>query len=204
MIRLFFILLLTCPMQLYASSGQQNHITLTLPEQVIAGFIKSALPLDIDHGSPNLDGKIAVTDIRNCRIKNNHLFADLTITGQNLHLVTNIAGQNIRLRVGTMIFYLKAKTALRYDLKRHTLYVHPQVNEVQSQQEGHGEIANLLLPLINNREFPISMKKMHPFVADTGNKRLQIGMDVKNIKIVNGALELHIFPQIKSGRQAGK
>ncbi|MEN8190942.1 MAG: hypothetical protein ABFS19_13940 [Thermodesulfobacteriota bacterium] len=199
MIRLVLLLLLLFPANIFAAAptpAARQYVTLNLPQQVLTSCVKKALPIKIDHGSSNLEGDILITSVNNFRVENKRLAADLILTGNDLHLVTAIGSRNIRLRVGSMQFHFKATANLRFDPRNRTLYIRPLVNNVQSSNQGQSEVANLLLPLINNREFPVTMKKLQPLIADTGAKKIAVSMELHDIRAQNGQLVFAIAPRI--------
>ena len=60
------------------------------------------------------------------------------------------------------------------------------------------ELGVLLIGLFNGREFPLAIDELQPIIADTGEKKLAIGMRIKNITIARKMLSLHLLPDIRT------
>lgn len=200
MFRLFLLFMLALPVQLNASTNHLDNITINLPEQVIVKELKNILPIDMDHSFTNLSGKLSITDIENLKFQNDHIYFDLTFLGQDLELITKVAGRDIHLELGSIAFNFNANTALRFDSKNHILFFRLFVNNIQSKDRGQKEVVKLLLPLINGKEFAIPMEKLQPIIIGIGYRQIYYNMDIINIRANHGVLEMQISPQLSIAR----
>jgi len=196
--RLFFILILIFPLQLNASDTHLDHLIINLPDKLIIKELKNALPIDITPESSHFKGNLVITDIGSLKIEKNHIYIDLAVAGKNLYVTTKIGRKDVRLDLGSMDFHLHGKTALRFDSKKKILFIRPFINNVQSSNKGQQETLKLLLPLINDTQFPVSMEDLKPVTAKIREKPIQIFMNIVDIQLTQGAIKIYIVPHIKN------
>ncbi len=176
-----------------------NNITLNLPEKVIAQAITAMLPFDIDAHSKNIQGNITVINISKLEITNQHLGCQLHLAGNNLVFVTEIAGHEIKLKVGAVEIDFKANAALRFDSAKQTLYIKPVVKDVTARGDSkNDEIGQALIALLNGREFPVTLQKIDPLIAKAGAKTVTISTIISNIQAKQDFLQLELTPEITS------
>jgi len=176
-----------------------NNITLNLPEKVIAQAITAMLPFDIDAHSKNIQGNITVINISKLEITNQHLGCQLHLAGNNLVFVTEIAGHEIKLKVGAVEIDFKANAALRFDSAKQTLYIKPVVKDVTARGDSkNDEIGQALIALLNGREFPVTLQKIDPLIAKAGAKTVTISTIIANIQAKQNFLQLELTPEITS------
>jgi hypothetical protein len=176
-----------------------NNITLNLPEEVITQAITAMLPFDIDAHSKNIQGNITIINISELEITNQHLGCQLHLAGNNLVFVTEIAGHEIKLKVGSVEIDFKANAALRFDRAKQTLYIKPVVKNVTARGDSkNDEIGQALIALLNGREFPITLQKIDPLIAKAGAKTVTISTLITNIQAKEDFLQLELTPEITS------
>ncbi len=176
-----------------------NNITLNLPEKVIAQAITAMLPFDIDAHSKNIQGNITVINISKLEITNQHLSCQLHLAGNNLIFVTEIAGHEIKLKVGAVEIDFKANAALRFDSAKQTLYIKPVVKDVTARGDSkNDEIGQALIALLNGREFPVTLQKIDPLIAKAGAKTVTISTIIANIQAKEDFIQLELTPEITS------
>lgn len=183
-------------------SRSQEFVTLSFPEAVITKAISAVLPLNIDTNSKSIQGDITVVNISELQLIDKHLICRLHLAGNNLALVTQIAGHDIRLKVGSVAVDFKTNSAIRFDRKLQTLYIKPVVENVQG--DSNTDTGQALVALLNGREFPISMKKLDPMIAETGSKTLTINTSIANIEAKPKAIQLSLIPTITTGGKGKK
>ncbi|MDR3090297.1 MAG: hypothetical protein LBU39_10850 [Desulfobulbaceae bacterium] len=189
------------PVTLQAASVKKaESIILRLPESVLAETIAAVTPFSFNSSAKMIEGVITVRGIHDLRLSANHLRARLDLAGSNLEVVTDLAGQKIRMKVGEVALAAEVLAELRFDGKRHILYVKPLVDE--SQNVGGNDVGRGLIALLNGREFPISMDDIEPFIAQVGGKTIAIATQVTDVRALPSMLELSLAPRIeKQGRQ---
>lgn len=194
---LLFLLALSWNTPGTTAFAAKNTITLSLPESVLAEATTALLPLKIDAHSKALDGDITIIKISNLQLTNGHLGCRLHLAGNNLAFLTEIAGHQIRLKVGAVQVAFQTDAAVRYDAKRQILYLKPVVKNMTATGDGaNDEIGRALVALLNGREFPISMQKLDPIVADAGAKSITINTRIVDIQAKPDILVLNLAPKI--------
>lgn len=202
--RLFFILsavfiLLTTAHPQTAQSGEP--ITLNFPQSVISEVITAALPLEVDATSKTLQGSITIISISDLQLSDNHLACRLHLAGNQLQFLTEVAGHEIRLKVGSVEIDFKADSELRFDPKQQTLFVKPTIKELTASKDAAGgDIGHALVSLLNGKEFPVNMQDMDPIIARTGAKTLTIKTRIADVKAKKKRLQIHLAPQITAGQ----
>lgn len=192
---LFFALLTTT---LAHTAPNQQAITMTLPDSVIKEAISKSLPLDFKIESDTLLGSISIDKIDNLQLKENILSSHITLSGHKLNIVTSIAGHTLRMKIGSLTMSFQCDTSFRFDSLSQTLHLKPVISNIQSSDNKKTDAASAIVLLFNNREFPLQIEKLKPIVADTGNKHLNISMDIANIELRPNNLLLSITPDIQT------
>ncbi len=176
----------------------QEAVTMTLPQSVLQEAISKSLPQEFTLQSSTLLGSLSIDRIHGLQLRKDTLSSHITLTGHQLNIVTTIAGHNLRMKIGSLTMGFQCDATIRFDAETQTLYIKPFISELHSTDKQKTELAAILVPLLNNREFPLPIEKLRPITADTGNKRLSIAMRINDISIQTGRLLLSILPQITS------
>lgn len=193
----FSALLICCTMAPANTSAADDKITLNLPEKVLAEALTQLLPMEFPADSGSLRGKIIVKKVSDVQLLDRHLRCRLHLIGDQLKILTELAGNTINLNVGTIELDFTAMAKLRFDPQTQTLYVTPVVDEINNRQEGsEGDIGQTLLAIFNGQEFPLSIKDIEPIVAKTGSKTVTINTTIANIQALPQRLELSLQPEI--------
>ena len=195
-----FFLVLIVPSLLVAAPAKDKTIFLNLPESVLAQAIGEMVPLEIDPASPGLQGSIIISRIDDLKITDQNIFCKLRLSGKKLQILTEIAGHQINLKVGEIELNFNCAARLRYDSARQTLYIKPTLSDISSPKPSNTDIGGTLLPILNEHEFPVTLRDLEPLIADTTDKTVAITMHIADIRAVNGALQLSLVPQISSTR----
>jgi hypothetical protein len=195
----FLLTLLTGTLSPAYSS--QEPITMNLPESVVKTAITKSLPLDFKLQSDTLLGSISIDKIENLQFQKNKLSSRITLSGHELNLVTSIGGHNLQMKIGTLTMSFQCDATIRFDAASQTLFIKPVITDLQSSNNQKGDIASAIVLLFNNREFPLQIEKIQPIVADTGNKFLNISMDIANIGLQPDSLLLSITPIIEATKK---
>jgi len=179
-----------------------DQITLNLPEKVISQAISAMLPFEIDAHSENMQGKITIINISKLEITDQHLACRLHLAGSNLAFLTEIAGHEIKLKVGSVEIDFKANGALRFDRATQTLYIKPVVTDVAATGDGkNGEIGQALIALLNGREFPVTLQDIDPLIAEVGVKTVTITTRIADIQAKKDHFQFQLIPSITSKTQ---
>ena len=190
---IFFILLISTS----ASGGSSpDAITMDLPQSVINEAIQKSLPLYFNVNTNSIVGAVSVDTIHNLRLKENGISNRITLSGHDLKLVTTIAGHDIRMKIGSLTLNFQCDTTIRFDAASQTLYLRPVITEIQQGGNNGADVATALMPLFNNREFPLKLQKIQPFLTDTGRKILSVSMHISAARMQPGSLQLQLTPKI--------
>jgi hypothetical protein len=197
-------LLLSLALFLAVIAGQaspaaaEEVITLMLPQAVIAKAFTALLPLPIDARSKSVQGDIVIKNIKDFKLGNNQLACRLHLAGSNLGLVTEIAGHEIKLKVGAVEIEVQANATLRYDTGQQTLFVKPVVRNLApaTGKNANADIGQALVALLNGQEFPITLQNLAPIIAKSGAKTVTINTRITDIATQPEALKLSMVPVI--------
>ncbi|MFH0780662.1 MAG: hypothetical protein V2B20_01760 [Pseudomonadota bacterium] len=180
-------------------AAAEDVITLILPESVIAKAFTSILPLSIDAHSKSIQGDILIKGINDFELSNNQLACRLRLAGTNLKFVTEIAGHEIKLKVGAVEIDVQTNATLRYDVAQQTLFVKPVIKNLSpGAKDANADIGQALVALLNGKEFPITLQNLAPIIAKSGAKTITINTRVTDIKAQPEALRLSMVPLISA------
>ena len=186
---LFFI---TVP----AFAGTNRPVSITLPDTLIKEVVHKALPVDVPIDSKAILGSVSIDAIKNIKLHKNKLSGHVTLSGHKLNIVTSIAGHKLRMKIGSLTMGFQCDASVRFDPQKQILHIKPVITELQTTDKAKTEVASLIAQLFNGREFPLQLKKLKPFAADTGDKTVNIAMHVKDVKIFPGEVHLQAIPKI--------
>lgn len=200
MIRKYFILSCFTLLTLTTFTPQiqaDDFITLHLPETVIAKATKAILPLRIDAHSKAIEGNITIINISELQLTDNHLACRLHLAGTNLALLTEIAGHEIKLKVGSVEIDFKTDAEIRFDAKKQILFIKPVVNDVSaSNTDPNADIGQALIAVLNGREFPVTMQELNPIIARAGSRTITINTTIANIEAKPKSIKLSLLPEV--------
>ena len=195
------LLLLGCTITATAAESSR-FITIILPAPVIEQAIKQSLPLPINTRNKNIKGTVTVDSITNLRLYKNALSLQAHLTGRNMKVTTNIAGRNIALNVGTVSLPISADFLLRFDRKKKTLFVKPQVKPPTKplQASNPADMLQLLIQGFSNREYPIALDDLQPLVAQVGSHQLTVHTQLQEVNTADNKLVMKLTPRIQKTR----
>lgn len=194
---IFTLSFLMISLQLQAAADTNQYITMNVPEAVIAEAMKEILPLSLNTSSSTLEGTITVVNISDLRIKNKQILCHLDIMGDNLNLVTTVANQDIRLKLGSAKLDFDCEARIRYDAAKQTLYIRPTASDVQgSDALTKGDIGQTLMLFLNGREFAVTMQDLEPIITEASDKIITIKTNIADVKSVEGALQISLSPNV--------
>ena len=190
----FALLILATPAPPLAA---EDLITINLPETVIAKATAAILPLHIDAHSKSIEGDITIIDISELQLTDNHLACRLHLAGSKLALLTEIAGHEIKLKVGSVEIDFKTDAEIRFDAEKQILFIKPVVNDVSaSDTDPNADIGQALIAVLNGREFPVKMQELKPLIARAGSKTITINSTIANIEAKPKSIQLSLRPVV--------
>ena len=200
MIRKFFLLLILQILTLVAFSSPlmaMDYITLNLPETVIAKATAAILPLRIDAHSKSIEGDIDIINISELQLTENHLVCRLHLAGTKLAILAEIAGHEIKLKVGSVEIDFKTDAAIRFDAKKQILFIKPIIRDVATGSPGSStDIGQALIAVLNGREFPVTMQELDPLIARAGAKTITINTTIANIEAKPKSIQLSLLSSV--------
>jgi hypothetical protein len=181
------------------ATAAEDVITLTLPESVIAKAVTAVLPLRVDAHSKSVQGDIVIKSITDFQLSSNQLACRLRLAGTNLGFVSEIAGHEIKLKVGSVEIDVQTNATIRYDAAQQTLFVKPVVKNLSpGGKDANADIGQALVALLNGKEFPITLQNLDPIIAKSGAKTILINTRFVDIKAQPEALKISLVPLISA------
>ena len=172
-----------------------NAVTVVVPAESIAHFIKPLLPYKIDFGE-NFSGLIWVNSIEDIRIENNRIFFSTHIYGKDIKYVTKVQKRDISLILGGINLHNNWQASLRFDKSKKKLFIKPRIENSSNEKElSQGDILlNELFIALSDMEYPIDVNDLKPISAEFNNKVLTIDMSISDIYTENDKLFIDIIP----------
>jgi hypothetical protein len=200
---ILFLLNMLLPDQ--TSAAARRMITLTVPDSVLSEALDKSLPLSIDTTSSTLSGAITIVKISNLQLQEKGIACHIDLRGDDMHINTDIGGHSIKLKVGSLQLGLQCNAVLRFDPARQVLYIKPVISDLKaSSTAAQGDIDDLLLAFLNNREFPVKLEQLEPLIAETSGKSITINMKIVDIRTQLGVLQFDILPRIQGTSHGAK
>lgn len=178
-------------------AAEKQDITLQLPEATLADVLTRMLPIQIDRPHEMIKGTLAIDKISRLKLDNNAVSALVSLTGHDLQVTTDIAGQQLRLNIGTVEMDCALSATLRYDRATQTLFITPQISTINSEgNANNGKAGALLAGLLNGREIPVTIDRLQPIVTNAGGKKVTIKLKLAEVAVVPHLLTLYLRPTI--------
>ena len=194
---LMLLLFLMSPFQTYGD--KIPTVDIIIPESTLAEAIRTILPFHLFTETKTLEGDLIIDKIEDLALEDQQISGLVTIIGNDVQLITTLAGQSLRLKVGSLkvAFTIVART--RFEESTQTLYIRPSVTDISTKDDGSGsDLGNLIAELFNDREFPLPLDNLQPLVTDTGSKKLIVSMHIAALSISQDSLALHLLPAFES------
>lgn len=179
-----------------AATTNQKNIVITLPAETVLASLKKVLPLDIPSQNAQLQGDIVLESLDRLVIHDNIISVHGVLSGRNLVVVTNIAGQDIQLRVGEVHLPMTCDLQTRFDPVQRKLFVTPRFSDTGANSNSpEGSLAPLLGAL-GGREYLVDLDALQLLNIKIGAKSIPITMEPVKIAGMDNALIFHLLPQI--------
>ncbi|MCL2789833.1 MAG: hypothetical protein FWD79_04235 [Desulfobulbus sp.] len=183
-----------------AKADGQKNIVLTLPAETVLAALQKALPLDIPSRSQQLQGDIIVESVDRLVIHNNIISLHGILSGKNLIVTTNLAGQDLQLRIGEVRLPVACDLQTRFDPAKRQLFVSPQFKEPAQSTGTPQDALPSLLGALNGREYAIDLDALKTINLKVGSGSIPVTMKPVSIAGVDNALIVNMLPQIGSRR----
>jgi hypothetical protein len=182
------------------NNNNQKNIVITLPAETVLAALKKVLPLDIPSQNPQLQGQIVVESLDKLVIHDNIISVQGVLSGRNLVVVTNFAGQDIQLKVGEVHLPMTCDLQTRFDPVKRKLFVTPRFIDTGTGNNNQEASLAPLLGALGGREHPVDLDALQQLNIKIGAKSIPIAMEPVKIAGVDNALVFHLSPQVGTPR----
>jgi hypothetical protein len=187
-----FIALLLLPHAGYCATANATplrDIVLTMPAETVLASLQKVLPLAIPSQHPGLQGDIVLESLDRLSIADNVLSVHGVLSGKNLVMATNLAGQNIQLKLGQVTL------PIHCDL-------HTRFANAGQAQTANGQAGSLdpLLGALGSREYPVDLEALQVLNLRMGERTIPIAMQPVNITGTDNSLIFRLLPRVGSPR----
>ena len=171
-------------------------ITTSIPADILHLTVSDALPIALDSNKELIDGEIVIESLETLKIAEDRISLQGVVLGNNLSLNTNIGGQVIKLKLGSLRLPVSCDLFLRFDTQQKKLFVTPEFPPRTTAKNGAQEdpLASLLAGL-GGKEYPVNFGSMEPFVLKIGKKNVPFNMEPVGVATSVGALVLQLMPK---------
>ncbi len=181
------------------SQGQRD-IVITLPAETVLAALQKILPLSIPSQNEQLQGDIILESLDRLVIHDNIIAVHGVLSGKNLMVVTNIAGQNIQLRVGEVRLPMTCDLLTRFDPARKKLFVTPRFSDTGSGNNNQEDSLAPLLGALGGREHAVNLDALQLLNIKVGARSIPIAMEPVKIVGTDNALIFHLLPQVGNSK----
>lgn len=191
------LLFLPCPgMSAPATGKPLRDIVLTMPAETVLASLKKVLPLTIPSQSSQLQGQIVLESLDKLFIHDNILSVQGVLSGKNMVVVTNIAGQDVQLKLGQVTLPMTCDLITRFDQARRKLYVTPRFPDNGANPKSQEASLGSLLGALGGREYAVDLDALHLINIKMGDKSIPISMEPVNITGTDNSLVFRLLPQV--------
>ncbi len=188
---LFFLLFSQSPAQV----KNIKELTVVVPAESIAKFIRPLLPYNINIGD-NFSGSFWVQSIENIKIIKDRVSFSAHIYGKDIVYTAKIGKQTASFKVGNVNLRNDWQASLRYDKSKKKLYIRPQIESPQNKQDfSQGDILiDTLFNALSDMEYPIDISRIKPITAELYDTELTINTDIYDVYAVKNMLFIEVIP----------
>ena len=201
---LTIILIILLVPALDAQKKSLNAVTLVVPADSIAQFIKTLLPYRIDVGE-NFTGALWIKSIENIRIGDNKIFCSTHIFGKDIKYVTNIQKRKVTLVLGEVDLQKNWQASWRYAESQKKIFIKPQIENQSNEKElSQGDaILNTLLMALSDTEYEIDVNNLKPITQVINKKILTVNMSISDVYSKNNTLFIDVVPTPRIDDRSG-
>lgn len=185
-----------------ANAKPLRDIVITMPAETVLASLQKILPLTIPSQHPGLQGDIVLESLDRLSIANNVLSVHGVLSGKNLLVATNIAGQNIQLKLGQVSLPINCDLQTRFDQASGQLFVRPRFangSQAQAQNNPAGSL-DPLLGALGSREYPVDLEALQMLNIRMGDRTIPIAMQPVNITGADNSLIFRLLPRVGSAK----
>ena len=198
---LFNLLLFVCAVTFFvplvagaAERSRDRDIVITLPAETVLHSLQKMLPLKINTNNPDLQGQITLQSLKKLAINDNTLSVQGVVGGKNLSMVTTIANQKIRLKLGEVHLPVSCDLRTRFDKGKQQLFVTPFF-PVPAQSASGSNAITPLLKALEGKEYPLQLDTLKLSNFKLGEKQFPLTMAPVDIAGRDNTLIIKLQPQ---------
>lgn len=174
----------------------QRNIVITLPAETVRAALQKIVPVSFPSQNEQLQGDIVLESLDQLIIHNNVISVEGVLSGRNLVMTTNIAGQDIQLRVGQVRLPISCDLLMRFDPARRKLFVTPRFSDKNRGHNNQGASLTPLLGALGGREQVVDLNALQLLNIKIGDRSIPIAMEPVKIAGKDNALTFHLQPRI--------
>jgi len=181
-------------------TGEQV-VTITMPAEILRQTISDSLPLPIEPENHYMEGSIVVDSLEKLQINEKSIFLQGVVLGRDIAMNTKIAGQNIKMELGSARLPVTCELFLRFDKQKKILFVTPVFPK--GEKNDNIESSDILLPLLRSlggKEYPVALDSMQPFLFKVGTRDIPVKLLPEDIQTIKGALVIKMIPRVDKSR----
>lgn len=171
-------------------------VTLTLPAEMIRESLQNVLPLPIDPGNDQLQGRLVLDSVSKLEMRDNGALVKGVVVGHNLALKTRVGDQDLNLRIGEARVPLTCDFSFRFDAAAKMLYVTPFLEPPAPTNNPQADAVLPFLVLLGNREYPVSLASLQTFSTKVGDQDISVAMDPVDIRITAKQMVVKMRPRL--------
>lgn len=176
-----------------ARPTESEPVAIVLPASALHRTLDSILPMPLELPDENrqFQGTITVDSISSLTVDSGRVRVGGQISGRNLSMNAEVAGQRIHIRLGSLTLPVACEIFLRLDPEEKTLFLTPRFQN-QAQPANPDDA---VVPLLNSlsREYAVPLDKLDQhWKTDSGIIALRL--EPVDIRTADDALILHLQP----------
>ena len=179
-----------------APNKAQRAIVITMPAETVLASLQKMLPLAIPSHNEQLQGDIVLESLDRLFIHDNILSLRGVLSGKNLVIITNIAGQDLRLKLGQIHLPVTCDLQTRFDQAKRKLFVTPRFAETVADKNSQEASVGSLIGALGGREYPVDLDALQLLNIKMGTRSIPIAMEPTNIAGTDNALIFRLMPRI--------
>lgn len=187
---------------LFSSASAQvknfKELTVVVPAESIAKFIKPLLPYRIDFGK-NFSGAFWVKSIENLKITKNRISFSAHIYGEDIGYSTKIGKQTANFKVGKVNLRNHWEASLRFDKSEQLIFIKPHIESPQDKKDfSQGDILlDTLFNALSDIEYPIDANRIKPITTELYHTELIINTNISDVYTDSNKLFIEIIPNAR-------
>lgn len=178
--------------------ADQQKVTLTIYEETLRQAIVDCLPLPIQSSNHAFQGSIVLDSLDKLQIHEKSIFLHGVILGRDISMHTNIAGQNVKMALGSVSLPVTCELFFRFDRQKKSLFIKPVFLKTEKNDgDKNPDFFAPLLQSLGNREYEVPLDSLDPFLFKVGDNPVSVRFIVDDVQTMRGgALVVRMLPKV--------